>query len=396
MLPGLLPGQTRKSQRDQSTSWVRRSRRWGSRVRPLPSAPWRRATRRSRRAPSAVDADLDAGDVTLARQLRQAGHELGLEEPHVGGQRGVVAQRPRATSRRSRRAGCGPPSTRPPHQPSARTPPRRPPATGRRDGPGTRSIVSPSRTGAGGPPGRGRHATEQVNHTASPRIGAARSARAGVRRLGGRAQRGDAGLTGAARRRPGGAPRRAGRPAAAPRPWSAASGRRGGWPAARRSGRDRARENTSSSSSTGGESTAAVTTWCTASRSASASVRCSPWLACVRAGAPPIDSATSSRCGPTVDTPRRTSSDRAAASAAARPEPSAASRSTAPPGAPAGTGAAVAPPTPSRTRPRRWPAGGPGRRRSRRASGASGRAGRHGPRPGPRRRRPACRPRRRA
>ncbi len=45
-------------------------------------------------------------------------------------------------------------------------------------------------------------------------------------------------------------------------------------------------ENTSSSSSTGGVPVSAVTTWCAASRSASASERCSPCDACVRAGRP--------------------------------------------------------------------------------------------------------------
>ena len=52
---------------------------------------------------------------------------------------------------------------------------------------------------------------------------------------------------------------------------------------------------------------------------ARASVRCSPCEAWVRAGIPAMDNASSSRWGPTVETPRRTSASRAAASAAARP-----------------------------------------------------------------------------
>ena len=47
---------------------------------------------------------------------------------------------------------------------------------------------------------------------------------------------------------------------------------------------------------------------CTANRSASARVRCSPWDECVRAGKPLIDNSMSSRCGPTVLEPRLTSS----------------------------------------------------------------------------------------
>ena len=78
-------------------------------------------------------------------------------------------------------------------------------------------------------------------------------------------------------------------------------------------------DRTSSSTSTGVDPVRSATSRWAASRSASASVRCSPCEACVRAGSPSSVSTSSSRCGPTVDTPRRTSSGRAAASAAASP-----------------------------------------------------------------------------
>ena len=70
-------------------------------------------------------------------------------------------------------------------------------------------------------------------------------------------------------------------------------------------------ENTSSSSSTGGLPASRPTTSWAARRRASASDRCSPWEAWVRAGRPPMASSRSSRCGPTRLTPRRRSSGRA-------------------------------------------------------------------------------------
>ena len=57
-----------------------------------PSSAARRATNGATAAAApAVHPHLDPGDVPLARELRQAAHELRLEEPHMGGQRGVVA-----------------------------------------------------------------------------------------------------------------------------------------------------------------------------------------------------------------------------------------------------------------------------------------------------------------
>ena len=69
-------------------------------------------------------------------------------------------------------------------------------------------------------------------------------------------------------------------------------------------------ENTSSSSSTGGAPAAAVTSWWAASFSARDRARCSPCEAWVRAGRPASSTCSSSRCGPTRLTPRRTSSVR--------------------------------------------------------------------------------------
>ena len=95
--------------------------------------------------------------------------------------------------------------------------------------------------------------------------------------------------------------------------------RRAGWRAARRCGPGRARRTRRRAAAPAALPVTSVITWCDASRSARASERCSPCEACVRAGSPPMRSSTSSRCGPTVDTPRRTSSRRLAASAASRP-----------------------------------------------------------------------------
>ncbi len=77
--------------------------------------------------------------------------------------------------------------------------------------------------------------------------------------------------------------------------------------------------STSSSTSTGALPAFSATIRWAPRRRARASVRCSPCEAWVRAGMPLTNSSTSSRCGPTVLTPRRRSSVRAAASAAARP-----------------------------------------------------------------------------
>ena len=63
-------------------------------------------------------------------------------------------------------------------------------------------------------------------------------------------------------------------------------------------------DSTSSSTSTGVEPVRSATRRWAARRNDSASVRCSPCEACVRAGRPPIVSPSSSRCGPTVETPR--------------------------------------------------------------------------------------------
>ena len=66
----------------------------------------------------------------------------------------------------------------------------------------------------------------------------------------------------------------------------------------------RARTSTSSSTSTGVEPVRSATRRWAPRRRARASVRCSPCEAWVRAGSPSMDSSSSSRCGPTVDTPR--------------------------------------------------------------------------------------------
>src|SRR4051812_32983748 len=77
--------------------------------------------------------------------------------------------------------------------------------------------------------------------------------------------------------------------------------------------------STSSSTSTGAVPARSVISRCAPSRRARAKVRCSPCEAWVRAGIPATASSTWSRWGPTVETPRRTSSCRASVNAAGRP-----------------------------------------------------------------------------
>ena len=184
----------------------------------------------------------------------QARHQLGLEEPHVGGQRRLVAH-DHSASPSIPAAGCAPPSPRPPPRPSARTPPRprrptacparraRGRARGRarrcRPGAGERRQPAPS---PGGRRCRGlptvvidRSSVQARSATASPgdhvRPAATSVRSAGVRHP-------------SARGRPSVDPqdaRPARRPAAGHRRWSAASGPRAGWPAGPRCGRGRAR-----------------------------------------------------------------------------------------------------------------------------------------------------------
>ena len=77
-------------------------------------------------------------------------------------------------------------------------------------------------------------------------------------------------------------------------------------------------EKTSSSSRVGTRAVRARISSCTPRRRARARQRCSPWEAWVRASRPSIARTRSSRCGPTVLTPRRRSSRRLAARAARR------------------------------------------------------------------------------
>ena len=193
--------------------------------------------------------------------LADPGHQLGLQEPQLGGPGGVATRPPPAPRAAANadwawpRPGAGRrcrPSRR---RPSRWRPPRRSPSRRSR-----RSTLSRTGLGSGSRLGRERLPRHRPRLSRSARVhrAVARSA-----------------APGRARRRAAAAPAVVSRVWADPSESTSARLRSGS-----------SSENTSSSSSSGGVPAAAVTTWWAARRSASASVRCSPCEAWVRAAIP--------------------------------------------------------------------------------------------------------------
>src|SRR5918998_2193140 len=151
--PELLPGQTRNSQRKESTRGGCRSRRWrlcrhrravvrrGGR-----GPPRRRSTRTSMRV-------MWRSPASSARRPTSCGSRKRTCVVNAGSSHATTSVSPSIDTGRVR-AAIASPTTSSQRSNTTSTPARE----GEPRRPSTRSIVSPNRTGAGGPPGRGRHA----------------------------------------------------------------------------------------------------------------------------------------------------------------------------------------------------------------------------------------------